>query len=231
MGHSCPRATRSPPDPLLHTRRRRKYQVSWWEDGQILSSQIFKGIANDSWGGKEELKCQKFWKQFCLRERWGDKLQHLVIKWRFSHEGFQGKQSWEKLLSWPSLSYKLTSFVFITTLTWLLELKLSEESLTTLTELDVLGPVTVLMTVRSRHSLLHVSHHFGKQISIADIDLQENKNHPEKHPGTGLLKLLFKKWKKLCKSSPHRRQTSNSLNPSHSSCSILGSLGCQESFI
>ena len=203
MGHSCPRATRSPPDPLLHTRRRRlnftfdqrKYQVSWWEDGQILSSQIFKGIPNDSWGGKEELKCQKFWKQFCLRERWGDKLQHLVIKWRFSHEGFQGKQSWEKLLSWPSLSYKLTSFVFITTLTWLLELKLSEESLTTLTELDVLGPVTVLMTVRSRHSLLHVSHHFGKQISIADIDLQENKNHPEKHPGTGLLKLLFKKWK------------------------------------
>ena len=203
MGHSCPRATRSPPDPLLHLRRRRlnftfdqrKCQVSWWEDGQILSSQIFKGIANDSWGGKEELKCQKFWKQFCLRERWGDKLQHLVINWRFSHEGFQGKQSWEKLLSWPSLSYKLTSFVFITTLTWLLELKLSEESLTTLTELDVLGPVTVLMTVRSRHSLLHVSHHFGKQISIADIDLQENKNHPEKHPGTGLLKLLFKKWK------------------------------------
>ena len=143
MGHSCPRATRSPPDPLLYPRRRRfnftfdqrKYQVSWWEDGQILSSQIFKGIPNDSWGGKEELKCQKFWKQFCLRERWGDKLQHLVIKWRFSHEGFQGKQSWEKLLSWPSLSYKLTSFVFITTLTWLLLLKLSEESLTTLNRL------------------------------------------------------------------------------------------------
>ena len=77
-------------------------------------------------------------KQFCrlTARHWEtlghDKVKHLVIKSKCSQEGFQAKQSWEKLLSWPSLSYKLTSFVFITTSTWLLQLKLTEETLITL---------------------------------------------------------------------------------------------------
>ena len=99
--------------------KRTNIQIWMRTDLELVLKRI-KEVRNDRWIRKS------FQNNFAADRDRHDKLQHLVIKSKCSQEGFQAKQSWEKLLSWPSLSYKLTSFVFITTLTWLLLLKLTE---------------------------------------------------------------------------------------------------------
>ena len=91
----------------------------------------------------------------------------------------------------------------------MLLLKLSEESLTTLNRIGY-TPLGYCFDDNQIPSLLTtgLTSHTGKQISISDIDLQENKNHYKKHPDSVLLKPFVEKWE----NSPHFNLTKDWLH-------------------